>query len=269
MSIEKLTRKDATDIVALFGTQKNYFLFVLDQLHANNYEENGLSVYGEKENGQLVSFILNQGDNLSYFAQNVRDVTPYLATLQKISFRKLTCESRFADVWKPHLSIKQDTVSWLGFIHNVKQNPQKTSDQIEITENINAQTLSELYDLFTSTAEFANVMTMSKLAYIEEEHKRYMQGGTRTFFGRIAGRLVATVATTAEYDRSTIITGVFTNPDFRGNGYGTHLLTLVFKRLLQEGKTPYFFYNNPKARSVYLSIGLQEICDWRVLEILN
>ncbi|WP_169871325.1 GNAT family N-acetyltransferase [Shouchella patagoniensis] len=269
MSVEKLNQKDATDIVALFGNQKNDYLFVLDQLDANNYEENDLSVYGERENSHLVSFILNQGDNLSYFAKNVRDVTPYLPITQKLSFRKMTCESRFADVWKPHLSIKKDTASWLGFVRNIKQNQLGPNSQIEMTEHITRQTLSELYNLFTSTTEFANAMTLSKSAFIEAEQKRYIQGGTRTFFGRIAGQLIATVATTAEYERSTIITGVFTNKNFRGNGYGTHLLTLVCKKLLQEGKTPYFFYNNPKARSVYVSLGLQEICDWRVLEILN
>lgn len=64
-------------------------MFVLDQLNANNYEENGLCIYGKRENSHLVSFILNQGDNLSYFAQDVRDVTPFLEELRVSSSQPL------------------------------------------------------------------------------------------------------------------------------------------------------------------------------------
>ncbi|WP_367617760.1 GNAT family N-acetyltransferase [Shouchella xiaoxiensis] len=56
-------------------------------------------------------------------------------------------------------------------------------------------------------------------------------------------------------------------PSYRKQGFGTELLISLFTQLLAEQKTPYLFYNNPAAKSVYEQIGMTEVCEWLVIGV--
>ncbi|CAG9623287.1 GNAT family N-acetyltransferase [Sutcliffiella rhizosphaerae] len=121
------------------------------------------------------------------------------------------------------------------------------------------------YDLFLSTDEFLGSLPENRDDYIKMESDRLKNTADQTAYLSIDNVMVSSVATIREGDKSAIIIGVYTNPKYRGKGYGTEVLTCLFNKLLSEGKYPYLFYNNPVARSVYKNLGMTEVCEWCVL----
>lgn len=120
------------------------------------------------------------------------------------------------------------------------------------------------YDLLMSTVEYHGVLPDSREDYIREQ-KKNINKNSRTAYLMVDNKMVASCSTVAEYDKSAIVVGVITNPDFRNKGYGSEVLIGLFESLLKEGNYPYLFYNNPAARSVYKKVGMEEVCEWRVI----
>jgi predicted GNAT family acetyltransferase len=87
-------------------------------------------------------------------------------------------------------------------------------------------------------------------------------GAARLYMFRSHGQVVAMARTTAENSRAAVITGVATHPDYRRRGLATHLLAILGRELLSEGKRPCLFYDNPEAGSIYRRLGFLDIGVW-------
>lgn len=69
-------------------------------------------------------------------------------------------------------------------------------------------------------------------------------------------QIIAAASLSAISDKSAVVTGVFTDPEFRLGGLATECV----KRLLQDyakGRTILIFFSNPIAKHVYLKLGFE------------
>jgi uncharacterized protein len=261
--LRPLYLEDHDHVLTLFHGKELDFGFLLNELLANRYAGEKLKVYGEFEKGDLVSILINNGLNVSYFSNEKRDVDIYNKILSAASYTKISGVHDMIEPFKSSLKIKEDVSSYLGYIQHVLVDPNSTNTQIHTLQS--AEEWNQLYDLLASTTEFSSVLPASKSTYISQQLLLINDTTTRTCSLTLNGDMVATASTISEYKKSAIITGVYTNPLHRGRGFAREVLIQLCLRLLKEGKVPYFFYNNPKARSLYKTIGMVEVCKWRVL----
>ncbi|MGD6968262.1 GNAT family N-acetyltransferase [Rossellomorea vietnamensis] len=263
MSLKKLTITSHQDVIKLFGEDGVHYHFLIDGLKKSNYEGD-FNVFGEYQDNLLVSLLINNYNNISYFSQSDRDISIYKELLRELDYTKLSGPSSFMGKFLPYVHPKADTLSYLGVVKNVSESRKlgKPIKVIQTEDEIGMQ-----YDLLLSTNEFTESLPKEKEEYVQNEYKRIKETSDRTVYLEVDGKMVSSCATIAEDINSAIIIGVVTNPHYRNKGYGTDILIGLFQMLLEEGKYPYLFYNNPAARSVYKKIGMTEVCEWRVINL--
>ncbi|HEX9057615.1 MAG TPA: GNAT family N-acetyltransferase, partial [Ktedonobacterales bacterium] len=89
----------------------------------------------------------------------------------------------------------------------------------------------------------------------------------RTHVTLLEGEAVAAASTSAEARTAAMIGGVWTAPQWRGQGFSTAVVATLSHELLREGRRPYLFYrvDNVPAARVYTKIGFREIGGWMVV----
>lgn len=265
MNLTKLTSDNHKDVIELFGNEVSNYYFIIEDLIRNDYKGENFHVYGEYDNGKLVSILLNNFDNVTYYSNFDRDVDIYKDILNKLTFSKLSGDSRLIKKFLPYVKVESDTLSYMGVVKEVKKLRKYPNLVIKTIDS--KQEIGKQYDLLLSAEEYKNILPKSKDEYIEKESERISNSSGRTVYLSVDDEMISSCSTVMEGEKSAIIIGVVTNPKFRNKGYGTEVLIAAFNMLLEEGKYPYLFYNNPAARSVYKKIGMTEVCEWKVVRV--
>ena len=81
------------------------------------------------------------------------------------------------------------------------------------------------------------------------------------------GALAAHATTSVASSKAAMIGGVFTPVEFRGKGLATAVVTRLCKDLLDSGKTPVLFFENPEAASIYHRLGFEDFADWFIVRL--
>lgn len=79
---------------------------------------------------------------------------------------------------------------------------------------------------------------------------------------RSGGRIVAHVNTAAKTERYTMIGGLAVDPNFRGRGLATQILSDVSRLTLAAGATPCLFSTHTGEDSLFSNIGMHRIGQW-------
>lgn len=261
MGVRRLTAADHKEVLALFGEEADYYHFLLDDLKWNGYAAEQFLVFGEFESNRLVSLLLNNFNNLTYYSPDDREPEAYRHILGRLSFAKVSGPDKLVQRISRYFSSSTSTLSHMG---RVKQALPLGSPPGTAVCTITArEELREHYRLLLSAEEYA-ALSGDEEGYINREWARLVSSPDRIVYLRVDDRMAAAASTFHEREQSALITGVVTHPAFRNRGYAAQVLSSLFNQLLQEGKFPYLFYTNPAARSVYLRAGMEEICPWRV-----
>ncbi len=261
MGVRRLTAADHTEVLALFGKEADHYHFLLDDLKWNGYAGEQFLVFGEMESGRLVSLLLNNFNNLTYYSPDDREPEAYRHILEQLSFAKVSGPDRLVERICKNLTPATSILSRMGMVKQAI--PLSDSPDTAVCTITTREELREQYRLLLSAAEYTS-LSGDEEGYISREWNRLNSSTDRTVYLRLDGRMVASASTFHERQHSALITGVVTHPDYRNKGYAAQVLAALFNQLLQEGRFPYLFYTNPAARSVYLRAGMKEICPWRV-----
>jgi uncharacterized protein len=266
MPIIQLAISNHNDVLKLFKNELDNYHFLINDLLRYKYYGESFCVYGEYEDDKLVSILLNNFDNVTYYSNTQRDVSTYSSILKGLTFNKLSGPSDLMVKFLPYVKVKQDTLSHLGVVKNIAAKRRFPDLEIGVIQNKND--LSMQYQLLSSIDEFKTNLPGSKEEFLINETNRLKQQiDSRTVFLSIDNEMVSSAATVRESESSAIIVGVCTSNNYRNKGFGTEVLVGLFEILLKEGKYPYLFYTNPIARSVYKNLGMEEVCEWRVINI--
>ena len=262
MDIIKLDNTYHKEVVDFFGQDIEDFYFIISDLIRNNYSEEEFKVYGEFEENKLKSILINNFNNLTYYSKEDRDIDVYKGIMNDLKFKKISGPKDLVEKFIPLVKVQGDISSYMGYFNELvykRKYEDLSIGFIKTEEEIGMQ-----YDLLMSTEEYQDILPIDKYEYIMDQ-KSIINVNSRTAYLLADNKMVAACSTIAEYDKSAIVVGVVTDPKFRNKGYGTEVLIELFNNLLNEGKYPYLFYNNPAARSVYKKIGIKEVCEWRVM----
>ena len=263
MELKKLSIADHEDVLRLYGDEITNYHFIIDGLIKNNYQGD-FKVFGEYQDNQLVSLLVNNYNNITYFSQSDRDIRVYLRLLKELEYSKLSGPSSLMQKFSPYVDSKENTLSYLGVVKRISAS-RKLKEPIKIIDT--EDEIRKQYDLLLSTNEFTASLPKEREEYVQNEYNRIKKTNDRTVYIEMNEEMVSSCATVMEDKNSAIVIGVVTNPKFRNMGYGTEVLIGLFEMLLKEGKSPYLFYNKPVARSVYQNIGMTEVCEWQVITI--
>lgn len=260
MAVTRLLLANHEDVVALFGKDVGNYYFLVNDILDHNYHGESFYVYGEYENGQLVSILLNNFNNVTYYSREDRDITVYKDILSQLRFSKLSGPSSLMRKFLPFVEVQEDTLSYMGVVREVTG--RKNHSDLTIKAISTKEELGMYYDLLKSAEEYS--LLPDKEQYVAAEWERIEKKDGRTCYLCVDNVMVSACSTTKESRNSAIVIGVVTHPEHRNRGYASEVVNSLFQSLLNEGKYPYLFYSNPAARNVYKKLGMTEVCEWRV-----
>ncbi|WP_409291367.1 GNAT family N-acetyltransferase [Peribacillus sp. SCS-37] len=260
----QLTRTHHQHIIELFGANIENYHFIMNDLITYDYQVDRIKVFGEYENGRLVSFILNADGNVTYYSPETRDAGNYRDLIDVLSVYKLSGPSRCMEALIPLVEVKKKVVSYLGVIKCVTA--KRRHGHLDVKFIHTKEELGMEYELLREWYDLG-LHSVSKSDYIKRESLRLQKPGSRTVYLSVNHKMAASASAVKEGPNSAIVTGVYTHPEYRGRGYGTEVLICIFNMLLSEGKLPFLFYNNPAAGSVYENLGMTQVCEWLVMEV--
>ncbi|QFT89515.1 Acetyltransferase (GNAT) family protein [Bacillus sp. THAF10] len=265
MEVRRLSLEHHPSVIELFGKDEKNYQFVLNDLLVSQYAATNVQVFGSFQNNKLTAILFQNEGNLFFYENTNQSVECFTPFIKQVTYHKISGPSRMVEKLVPYLNITHDSSSYMGAVHQIKASrryPELRMKRVKTEDELGMQ-----YNLFSLTEEFKGSLPKDKQAYIDCEKIKIVETSNRNYYVAIDGKMVACAATVKETETSAIIIGVFTDPEFRGKGYGTEVLIALFDQLLIEGKVPYLFYSNPAARSVYKNLGMDEVCEWRVLYV--
>ena len=125
----------------------------------------------------------------------------------------------------------------------------------------NAQTPDDLKDVYALIVqEIPGSFSPEKqayLAFLSDFNFRKNRDAARAAVIRQTNTLCACALTAAETPAAAVLSGVASDPRFRGKGYGKQVVLSLANTLQSEGKTVYVIALNDSAASFYQKIGFQ------------
>jgi predicted GNAT family acetyltransferase len=118
-------------------------------------------------------------------------------------------------------------------------------------------TFEKVIDLQSSIEEFHRINSS-----VEAIRHTIKSGTGRTVFVRQGSEAVSSASSAAENSSSAMIIGVCTAKEYRHKGLATICMTHLCNALLDQGKVPCLFYENPKAARIYKRIGFRDVGRW-------
>jgi len=93
----------------------------------------------------------------------------------------------------------------------------------------------------------------------ETFRRRLVDAKCRIFVMEVDGEIVSAAGSSAETTVSAMIGTVYTPEAHRGKGYASRAMSALCASLLEDGKEPCLFYDNPSAGVIYRRLGFKDI----------
>jgi uncharacterized protein len=266
VEVRRLTAQDREELEALLDTEPGYSLFLRGNLEAFGIHGDFARYWGAFEDGRMRATLMMVGcraavyaptgvapgslaevmvDEGANFVMGRADLVDALTTGDQRLVVQQREEHIFAKLAQTDLREVLDAAPLLADVRRAE-----------------VRDLRALADLYTGAAGFEGAA--------RDQVYRTMRGRVttlRTHVALVEGEAVAAASTSAEARTAAMIGGVWTAPEWRGQGFSTAVVATLSRELLREGRRPYLFYrvDNVPAARVYTKIGFREIGGWMVV----
>lgn len=257
--IRKLIEEDRKQVLQYLYRDVSYNIFIIGDIENFGFDQDFQTVYGElDESGNYKSVLLFYNENAIYYSHNNYFNKKYTKILEQHKFHYMNGKEELMTLIKPFLpsSFKFQPMYFCNAteIHNPSE-VTETIKQIQTEEDI-----SRLYDLLVTIEEFG-IQHRSRESFIDSSKKGLVMG-TKLYIEK-DGKIVSTVATTADTTKNAMIVGVATHKDFRGKGYASQLMISLMQEYLKNKKKDLcLFYDNPEAGKIYKRLGFKDVGKW-------
>lgn len=126
----------------------------------------------------------------------------------------------------------------------------KPNKRYEVSENIELLNIKDEIQ----RKEYTSVAATEGFNYSEKFENDYKEAKIYVIRDK-NDRIISSAIVTAMSEYTAVIVGVFTVSEHRNSGYATTLLQHLIGENQTNNRTFFIFFNNPKARSIYLNIG--------------
>ncbi|AIO19025.1 hypothetical protein KQ51_01148 [Candidatus Izimaplasma bacterium HR1] len=256
--IRKLTELDRTKVLDYLYKEASYNIFIIGDIEAFGFDKDFQTIYGEIENNEFISVQLFYNEHAIYYANKTVFNTAYLDIYKNHKFNYMSGKEELMTLIKPHLS-QEFNFKPMHFC-------QATSIdiEVEITEEIKLVKTKEdvikLYNLLITINEFG-IQHKSLEDFIKSTEKG-LEMGTKLYVEK-DGKMVSTVATTADTTINAMVVGVATDTNYRKQGYASQLMISLMKEyIINKKKDLCLFYDNPKAGKIYKRLGFKDVGKW-------
>ena len=250
--IREIDDQGCEEMVRFLAKDGALNLFFMADLENFGMESRRHSFWGQYRKGRLCSVVLRFYESMTLSLSESSDQDELIPFLRKGRFLagERGAVSRFKSILKPE-SYRESYFSHLSSLKGVSGPPVKD------VAMASPEDCEDLFDLQMTIKEF-DMDESGKEVYCDA----LLSGTGRIAFIRKEGKAVSSASSVAEYSGGAMIVAVATGPGYRKKGYATACLQALCRSLLDEGKEPSLFYDNPGAGRIYRNLGFETAGFW-------
>lgn len=246
--IIKCTQKDNAEVMGYLNKDRVFNLFIVGDIENFGYDSDFQDVYMDKDDNGICAIYLN-----------------YRGSIVLCSYKHKLDKSFIKELFDEHgaksISGSKELIDSLGF-ENINRNDCYFAKMTKKNRSVDT---SEVKLLTVDDLEGYNCV--NKIVFNTEITKEQFEKDVESKAGRRYGiyegnKLVCSATSTAECEGLAMVVGVGTLEEYRGKGYASKVISKLSNDLLDEGKTPCLFYNNPAAGRIYKALGYEDIGEW-------
>jgi uncharacterized protein len=259
--IRKLTEEDRKTTLEFLIQEPAINLFIIGDIENFGFDKDFQELWGDfGDSNKLNGVLLRYNESyIPYYEDEKADMSGFKDIIASFSGVKIisgkeNIVGQFKDVLK---NPKVKSMYFCELREGIRL--KEYGDSIKIAGEKDAE---RVYKLLEDIEEFNTADTNSA-----DRIKKVIssKSGRIYFIEGSNGDILSVSQTTAENSKSAMVVGVATRKEYRGRGLMGQCLSKLCHDLLSEGKTLCLFYDNPKAGSVYHSIGFESIDKWMML----
>ncbi|MCG3084185.1 GNAT family N-acetyltransferase [Anoxybacillus sp. LAT_35] len=254
--IRKLNSADHHVVFSFLKQEPSLNLFIIGDIEAFGYEQEFQELWGDfDENGELRAVLLRFYDSYIPYASGEFDIEGFAKIMRHAAQSvRLSGKTELVAKFESLLSLGKKRVTYFCECNEI------TFPEAENRYEIKQATIDDvdrILELRNRIAEFS-VPPSSRDMLV----KSLETNTGRVYYIEEDGRMVSSVATTAENTLSAMVVGVCTDPNDRHKGYASEIMKRVIEDYVRAGKTLCLFYDNPNAGRIYKRLGFYDIGMW-------
>ena len=238
-------KENLADCIYMYIDIKKYSLF-----------NDNMKVWINRENnpGKIKTVLMKYYDSMQIATTEEQEQTKWLADfLQSNPVSMIS--GRESLIQKLSLSMAKDYDSIYGMVYRI--NEYRIFEGTEKIETATLDDCEEIACLICSDEAFQNNYKIKELEH--QLRERMETGMGRNVIIRKDGKIVAHIATYAEYENIAVTSGLIVDAHYRKEGYGFVIESYLVNALLREGKEIYTFVIEPKRAALLNAMGA-ELC---------
>ncbi len=233
-------------------------LFFIGDIENYGIESDEVGVYVYEDGENWDSLVLKYFDNYIIYSHNDTFlVDPIIAFLKNKIIDSMNGKASIMRRIAPFFpKMRLDIQYMLRCNHVAKSSIMVTDAELRILTCADAE---QIVDLYITVEETTIRFEETRSKKIAERRANLRRGGFAMgmFWD---DELVSVAEISADSEKSGMIIGVATHPDFRGKGYSTVTTTALCEEAFKRGKEFLcVFYDNPNAGRIYKKIGFEEM----------
>ncbi|MGM0640303.1 MAG: GNAT family N-acetyltransferase [Thermotogota bacterium] len=228
--------------------EPEYNLFMVGNLESFSLDDDFLDVWVEEKNGEIIAILCRYFKAFIFYAIDDYDVDNFIEILNHYNYELISGKDTAVEKFTQKLDNIDIDEEFFCVLRDLKA----LDFSNEKVENFEVKDFDLLFNLRKRIDEF-------KETNYDQHKNKFLTNTGRAKIIKKDDEIIATAETSAENSKSAMITGVATQPEFRGKGYASKLVYELCSDLLSENISPCLFYDNPSAGNIYKKLGFEEI----------
>ena len=254
--MKRISIEESKKLLPYLRKEKDYNVFIIGDIENSSINKEYIDIYVDGTIDNPRGVLLRYFD---YFVIYTDDETDYKAAAEIImnhnNPKSLNGKVNVIKRMKPYLQKLIKKEESYSFLVLEELNYFETDYEIK---RVTIDSTGKVIEFLKTIEEFENIDERFFISDIKNQT-------ARCYFIEKDNKVVSTASSTAESTVGAIIADVATGKEYRNRGYAKAIVSKLCLDLLNEGKTPYIFYDNPSAGKLYESIGFKKIGSWKIL----
>ncbi len=260
--IRKLTESDRDSLLEYLYVEGSLNIFIIGDVEAFGFGRDFQSLYAEfDKDNKYTSVLLFYRENSIFYSHKREFNVKWMDIFNQHDFKYLSGAQSVFEKLIPYF--EDFKIQPMYFCEAYSLEEEITINEYEVIKASTKEDCSKLFDILSTIKEFG-YEKKSKAEYISGKLIALKMGST--LFIEEDGKVLSTVATTAETTKSAMVVAVATLEEARGRGLATILMKELMKEYFND-KNKYLclFYDNPKAGNIYKRLGFKDVDKWVML----
>ncbi|MFA5006122.1 MAG: GNAT family N-acetyltransferase [Candidatus Izemoplasmatales bacterium] len=256
----RLVREDEREaLLAMLYRDPFINLFIIGDIEFYGLSTDFQTVYVDGD-GVLETVVLRHHANMMVFSTTNRfDPEEVLALAERHSIKVINVGARtyarLSDELSRSFDVKRMTIARMAA-------PDRLDSPDPEVRRATVEDVPAIVDALYGISEFVSNLTEPREERLVGMAAKLRDGFSLHYVLERDGHIIAHASSTAHSRNAAMVVAVFTRKECRREGCASKVVSALCRHLLESGRMPVLFFDNPAAATIYHRLGFEDVDGW-------